>query len=49
MSINNSLNVFSSISKPENKNSNFESFVPEFKEERENLMEQKIFNHICNL
>ena len=38
MSINNSLNVFSSISKPENKNSNFESFVPEFKEGRENVI-----------
>ena len=38
MSNNNSLNVLSSISKTENKNSNFESFVPEFKEGRENVI-----------
>ena len=38
MSNNNSLNVLSFISKTENKNSNFESFVPEFKEGRENVI-----------
>lgn len=31
-------NVFQSVKQSENKNSNFESFVPEFKEGRENVI-----------
>ena len=49
-------NVFQSVKQSDNKNSNFESFVPEFKEGRENvinilkiLLEQKKYNHLCNL